>query len=167
MTLFIFLALINGLFIGLSRSLNGQLSQQKGPFKASFYNHLVGFLLLSLIIVTFGFEVKSLSSAWNWDNGYLYLGGLIGALYVALNSYVLNQMGAMKAALLVISGQMMTGVLLDFILSPMASSVLPYLMQVLGVILIVLGIALSQKKPNKQSTNIPVSKLKQTQAHSK
>lgn len=160
MTLFIFLALINGLFIGLSRSLNGQLSQDKGPFKASFYNHIVGFLLLSLIILTLGIEIKSLSSAWDNNSGYLYLGGLIGALYVALNSYVLNQMGAMKAALLVISGQMMTGVLLDFVLNPITSGLLPYLIQILGVIFIILGIALSQKRQVTQTTNIPVPKLK-------
>lgn len=160
MTLFILLALINGLCIGLSRSLNGQLSQVKGPFKASFYNHFVGFLLLSIIILTLGIEVKNLSLAWDSRSGYLYLGGLIGALYVALNSYVLNQMGAMKAALLVISGQMMTGVLLDFVLNPINTSLLPYLMQILGVIFIILGIAFSQKRQVENSTNIPVPKFK-------
>jgi transporter family-2 protein len=158
MSTFILLALINGLFIGLSRSLNGQLSLSKGAFNASFYNHLVGFLLLSLILIGFGLDLKSMSSGWASGTWYLYLGGLIGALYVALNSYVLNKMGATKAALLVISGQMITGVLLDYFFNRMPGNLLPYMMQALGVVFIILGIVYSQKKPIRLSGNLPVPK---------
>ena len=44
MSLYVLLALINGLVIGLSRALNGRLSHSVGPFRASLCNHLVGFL---------------------------------------------------------------------------------------------------------------------------
>lgn len=160
MTSLIFLALLNGVFIGLSRSLNGQLSQKKGPFKASFYNHLIGFLALSLLIISFNHSFVMSLPAWQIDTWYLYFGGLIGALYVALNSYVLNQLGAMKAALLVISGQMLTGLIIDWGLLNSTlnlfdlSGLLPLLMQISGVVLIILGIALSQKKPTYQAKSI-------------
>lgn len=159
MSIFILLALINGLFIGLSRSINGQLSLNKGPFNASFYNHLVGFLLLSMIMIGLNLESTTVAVGWESETWYLYLGGLIGALYVALNSFVLNQLGTTKTALLVISGQMMAGVLLDFIFKQASSHLLPYLMQIIGVIFILFGIVLSQKRQQK-AENIPVPKLK-------
>ncbi|MGB0944204.1 MAG: DMT family transporter [Marinomonas sp.] len=147
MSLLILLALTNGLCIGLSRSLNGQLSLHKGPFKASFYNHIFGFLFLSLILICLDTELSSLAPAWHKETWYLFLGGVIGAFYVALNSYVLNQLGAMKAALLVISGQMVTGVLLDIVFSASLDKLFPYILQGLGIIFIILGVRLSQKKP--------------------
>ena len=160
MTSLIFLALLNGVFIGLSRSLNGQLSQKRGPFKASFHNHLIGFLALSLLIISFNQSLVMSLPVWRIDTWYLYFGGLIGALYVALNSYVLNQLGAMKAALLVISGQMLTGLIIDWVLLNSTlnlfdlSGLLPLLMQISGVVLIILGIALSQKKPTHLAKSI-------------
>ncbi len=44
---------------------------------------------------------------------YTWLGGVIGALFVATSSWALARLGAMACALLVISGQMLTGVWLD------------------------------------------------------
>ena len=158
------LALLNGFCIGLSRSLNGQLSQFKGPFKASFYNHLIGFLFLSVILLGLGLEFKQLQSAWHLDNWHLYLGGVIGALYVALNSYVLSLMGTTRAALFVISGQMVAGVMLDILIQAEADKLLSYGLQALGVIVIIWGIHLSQKQPKKPlkkryANNIPVNTL--------
>lgn len=159
----IFFALLNGFCIGLSRSLNGQLSQFKGPFKASYYNHLIGFLLLSLILIGLGFEVKNLIKIGHLDNWHLFLGGLIGALYVALNSYVLSLMDTTRAALFVISGQMLAGILLDILLQTEADKLLNYGLQALGIILIIWGIRISldKSKPAKQrpTSNIPVNKL--------
>lgn len=158
MSFFIFLALINGICIGLSRSLNGQLSLYKGPFKASFYNHIFGFLFLSLVLFFLDIELSSLAPAWHKETWYLFLGGVIGALYVALNSYVLNQLGAMKAALLVISGQMVTGVLLDLAFSSTFNNITFYMMQFLGIGFIILGIGLSQKKPTSEAKQAAISK---------
>lgn len=142
----ILIALINGACIGLSRSLNGQLSLGKGPFKASLYNHLVGFFILTLMLLSLPNGLSNPISNWSLESWPLYLGGLIGALYVALNSYVLNKLGAMKAALLVISGQMVTGILLDALLTQGASKALPLVMQSFGVGFILLGIVLLQRK---------------------
>lgn len=164
---FILLALVNGLLIGLSRSLNGQLSAHKGVFQASFYNHLFGFLLLSLLIMSLTMEPQAITLAWSNDKAYLYLGGIIGALYVALNSYVLNQIGATKAALFVISGQMATGLLLDYLFNQVTGDPFVYGIQALGVACIILGIVLSQQKklPQKSSSediNMPVKKHSST-----
>lgn len=73
-----------------------------------------------------------------------YLGGLIGALFVALNSYVLPRLGTLRAALLIISGQMLAGVVIDRLRDSNGSAGL----QILGVGLILLGVYLARmEKP--------------------
>ncbi|WP_299003276.1 DMT family transporter [uncultured Shewanella sp.] len=152
MSLYIVIALLNGVVISLSRVLNGQLSLHVGPLKASVYNHLVGFFLLTLLLILYGFFQLSsleliLSTPW-----YLYLGGVIGALYVALNSFILSRIGAANTGLLVISGQMIAGIFLDG--EPFDTKVL--LFKMLGVLFIAIGIFFlqSNSKPIKKVTNI-------------
>ncbi|MBL4829906.1 MAG: DMT family transporter [Aliivibrio sp.] len=142
------LALGNGLLIGLCRAINGRLSQSKGAFSASFYNHLVGALLLVFMITLFGY--LNVAETLNWGEIIMmdwqhipimsYLGGVIGALYVAINSHVLTRIGALKTALLVISGQMVTGVMFDVVGQPFLDSII----QLVGVILIIAGVYCGQ-----------------------
>lgn len=138
MSFFIILALLNGACITLSRILNGQLSISRGAFQASFVNHIGGFIFLSLILLITT-QTPTLPSFSQWP---LLTGGLLGALYVALNSVVLTRLGSTQAIILVISGQMFFGILLD-ILNRNDVSLLGNLC---GVLLIVLGIVLKNTR---------------------
>lgn len=145
---YIFLAVFNGVIIGTSRALNGRLSMNVGPFKASFCNHLVGFLLLSLILLLSMMFSDIDINAIEGAPLFVYLGGFIGALYVAINSFVLTRIGATSCALLVISGQMITGVLIDYqneVLVSLFASLLGVTMIIFGVYLSTVSSAKSQK----------------------
>lgn len=137
MLAFMALALLNGMVIGTSRAINGQLSTIAGAFKASLCNHVVGFALLGLIVVAVGGVALDIGTiplpAW--------LGGLFGALFVAVNSYVFPRLGATKAALLVISGQVISAVALDWLIRGTA----PGLLRCLGVVVVLFGIYLSRR----------------------
>lgn len=137
----ILLALFNGVCISISRAVNGRLALDRGAFSASLCNHIVGFLFLSLLLTMVGgFDGDSFGQA-PWG---AYLGGLIGALFVALNSYVLPRLGTLRAALLIISGQMLAGVVIDRLRDSNGSAGL----QILGVGLILLGVYLARmEKP--------------------
>lgn len=135
MTLYIALALLNGIFIGTSRSMNGQLATQHGALKASFWNHFVGFLFLTAALAAL--------TEWPFDAALAappaaFLGGAIGALFVAVNSYIFPRLGAMHAVLLVISGQMITAVAID----ALKQGAPPTLAQCTGVLLVLIGISL-------------------------
>ncbi|MBO0654364.1 DMT family transporter [Streptomyces triculaminicus] len=139
--LYVFLAFLNGAVIGTSRALNGRLSSAIGPFKASLWNHVVGFVFLSVALVVLG--------QWEWGASVpwaAYLGGFFGALFVAVNSYVFPRLGAMQAALLVISGQMIAAVLTDW----QAGGESPTGLRCLGVAVVLLGIYLSQTRGRKE-----------------
>jgi len=134
---YILLAILNGAVIGISRAINGRLSLAIGPFKASFWNHIIGFLFLaSMLIVTgrFSFDVTTDIPI------FTYLAGFFGALFVAVNSYVLPRVGATKAVLLVISGQMICSVLIDY----KSGNILSILAQFFGVAIILLGVYLAK-----------------------
>jgi transporter family-2 protein len=134
---YIFLALLKGTFVGMSRTINARLSGQVGPFKASLSNHIVGFLFLTLMLLALG--------EWGFDPSprpplLAYLGGFFGALFVAVNSYVFPRVGAMNAALLVISGQMITAVLIDCAHRNISLS----LTQLMGVAIILSGVYMTR-----------------------
>ncbi|WP_215796519.1 DMT family transporter [Paludibacterium paludis] len=130
-----FWALLNGMVIALGRAVNGRLSLSAGPFRASLWNHWVGFLLLSLMLMVLGRPDAGLAPR-NLD---AYLGGVFGALFVAVNSFVFTRLGAMRASLLVIGGQMLFAVLLDWRHQQQA----PDLIRCLGVLMLLLGMYLS------------------------
>ncbi len=89
MTLVIFLALLNGCCISFCRVLNGRLSQDTSAFYASFWNHVVGFIFLSFVVYfSSTVPVKTIMDA----PVIAWLGGVMGALFVALNSYVYQKL---------------------------------------------------------------------------
>jgi bacterial/archaeal transporter family-2 protein len=133
---YILLGLLNGVCIALSRILNGQLSSYHGPTRASYVNHVGGFCLLSLLAL-----IMFSPPQMYFDSGVMiYAGGVIGALYVAINSLVIAKLGSTSAIILVISGQMLFSLLLD---TP-SDAPNSLTMKIIGVSLIVLGISLKE-----------------------
>jgi transporter family-2 protein len=134
---YVLLAVLNGAVIGTSRAINGQFSMERGPFKASLWNHIVGCVFLTLVLAVngewnFGAAMQAPASA--------YLGGFFGALFVAVNSHVFPRLGAMNAVLLVISGQMISAVLLDY----HNRNAAPTVARCLGVVIVLVGVYLTR-----------------------
>ena len=138
--IFVLIGLLNGFCITLSRVFNGQLSTKYGAFHASLVNHVVGFLFLSLLLFTV--SVSLLDPLHTMPNEpELYLGGAIGALYVAVNSFVMAKLGSTNSIVLVVCGQMLFGLAVD-----MYSSRLEDLgLNVLGAGLVITGVVAKVK----------------------
>ncbi|KJG04589.1 hypothetical protein UB33_17980 [Photobacterium angustum] len=144
MTLVIFLALLNGCCISFCRVLNGRLSQDTSAFYASFWNHVVGFIFLSFVVYfSSTVPVKTIMDA----PVIAWLGGVMGTLFVALNSYVLSKVGATLTVILVITGQLLTGVVWDAISNGVE------LTPLLGILCILMGILVT-KRGQDQKANI-------------
>ena len=139
MTIFIAYAIAAGLLVGLSRQLNGRLSLSTSPLIASFFNHLIGFVFLTALGLALGnFLVPGAASTPWWA----FFGGPIGVIFVASGSWLIARIGAVNTALLVIGGQMVSGVALDLARGiPMTLWA-----STLGVALILAGAALTQRR---------------------
>jgi len=130
------IALGNGLCIILSRTINGRLAQVSNAFYASLVNHVIGFIFLCIIILlsptTFVIDLTNIPLI-------ALLGGVIGAFFVVINSYVLPLLGATLTTILAISGQVISSVVTDIIQHGLPNNI--YL-QILGIILILGAIGL-------------------------
>ncbi|MBW8320218.1 MAG: DMT family transporter [Arenimonas sp.] len=133
----ILIALAGGAAVGMSRSINGRLTMDRGAFRASFWNHFIGFALLSVFVVFFerqGLALLGEVPAW------AFTGGVIGAVFVAISSYVFPRIGAARSALLIIGGQMIAGLAIDYLRGTAQFSI----GQPAGVALILFGIYLTR-----------------------
>lgn len=139
MMLWIAIAVTGGVFVALSRQINGRLSLSNSPLIASFWNHIVGFTVLTVIGLLLGGLLPSGAADAPW---YAFIGGPIGVVFIASGSWLIPRIGAVNTALLVISGQMVSGVVLDLF-----SDQPPRLWaSLLGIILILAGMILTQRR---------------------
>ncbi|WP_457580853.1 DMT family transporter [Ensifer canadensis] len=139
MTLPILLACLAGVLVGVSRQVNGRLSLSTSPLIASFWNHIVGFAALTVLGLSIGGLIPAGAADAPW---HAYLGGSIGVVFVAAGSWLIARIGAVNTALLVIGGQMVSGVALDLLRGTSAT----LLASALGVALILAGMALTQRR---------------------
>jgi transporter family-2 protein len=139
----IFIAFLQGVMVSLSRSLNGKLGASRDAFTASLWNHLVGFIFLTSVLFVF-------SSPYLTDPilegvpAWAYLGGVFGALYVILNSYIVVQLGVVQCTIFVISGQLLFATLLDLLRLGIAPSPL----KIVGILILGVAIGLNANKHN-------------------
>ncbi|MCM2454053.1 DMT family transporter [Rhizobium sp. CG4] len=139
MILWISMAFAGGVFVALSRQINGRLSLSNSPLIASFWNHIVGFVVLTLLGLAIGGLLPEGAAHAPW---YAFIGGPIGVVFIASGSWLIPRIGAVNTALLVISGQMVSGVVLDLF-----SNQPPKIWaSALGVLLILAGMALTQRR---------------------
>ncbi|MEQ8447245.1 MAG: DMT family transporter [Pelagibacterium sp.] len=139
MTTAILFALLAGILVSLSRQLNGRLALSTTALIASYWNHVVGFAVLTVLGLILGglWPEGALSAPW-----YAYLGGTIGVVFVASGSWLIARIGAINTAMLVIGGQMISGVLLDLARGNTEN----LLASAIGVTMIIAGMALTQKR---------------------
>ncbi len=139
MIMWIAVAFAGGVFVSLSRQINGRLSLSNSPLIASLWNHLVGFVVLTALGLAIGGLLPSGAADAPW---YAFIGGPIGVIFIASGSWLIPRIGAVNTALLVISGQMVSGVVLDLFSDqpPKAWA------SALGVLLILAGMVLTQRK---------------------
>ncbi len=139
MIIWIAMAFAGGVFVSLSRQINGRLSLSNSPLIASFWNHIVGFGVLTALGLILGDLLPSGAADAPW---YAFIGGPIGVIFIASGSWLIPRIGAVNTALLVISGQMVSGVALDFF-----SDQPPRIWATaLGVLLILGGMAITQRR---------------------
>ncbi|NBA25432.1 hypothetical protein GVN72_17705, partial [Aeromonas caviae] len=69
---------------------------------------------------------------------WLLLGGVLGALFVAISSWAIGRIGALACALLIVTGQLAGGALLDALAGRLAAS------DLLGILLVLAGAALQR-----------------------
>lgn len=132
-------ALVAGLAIAVQQAINGRVGRAAGnAFTATWVNFSVGCLLLGSALglawaLTANDPAPLPSQPW-----WLYLGGVIGVIFIATASWVVQVLGVLLFALLSIAGQLSGALVIDVVF-PTAGATF-HVSLVLGVLLAGLAI---------------------------
>ena len=148
------LASAAGLCLGINRSLLGRLGLRVGASAASAINHIGGAIFLLPVMIGFiSAPIRPVLSHLISIPWYAYMGGIIGAVFTMITSFLIPRLGVMKATVLFISGQVVCSALFDYaghrLCSPSRA--------VIGVILIITGVVLSEYHKAKETDSMSPS----------
>lgn len=145
-TLYALLAFAVGALLPLQSGINAQLRTSLGhPVFTALVSFLVGTLALAAVCVVQRVSLPGASELgrtawWHW------VGGLMGAAYITVAVVVAPRLGATALVALVVTGQLLASLLLDqyglagYARMPATPA------RILGVVLLVAGVLLVQKK---------------------
>ena len=133
------LAVFAGTWVGLQRALNGQInSYSKRSFATSQLNFITGtsFLLILLLIrsVFTDHSIMNFKTAPWW----MFLGGSIGVIYIALSSHIVQHLGVLEFTLFSVGGMLIGSLLIDFVFPTEGTVISSYL--IAGIALTYLGV---------------------------
>lgn len=143
--MYILLALIAGMLTVVSISLNALLGQKVGIVQGILINFIAGFSLISLVlagsIVMGNFQYVTMSGV----PICAFFGGLMGCCITGLSNYVLPKIPVLFATMLMFVGQILCGIVIDFIFLDKFSAG-----QLAGGVLIAVGIFLVARVDSKE-----------------
>lgn len=140
----IILALISGAFLPIQAGLNTKLGKSlESPVHASLISFTVGAFAVLLYAIIFKQHVSwaGLRAA----PAYTWLGGVLGAFYVTAIILAFPRIGPALTFGLVVAGQMIISVMLDHFNVLVAQQHNINIWRILGVVLIVAGVAIVRK----------------------
>ena len=146
---------IAGAVVGVQRALNGQINEHSHQsFTTSLLNFITGttFLVILLLIgVALGKNELSPLPAGPW---WIYTGGVIGVIYIAFTSTIVQHLGVLTFTLFSVGGQLAASLVIDLVSPTDGVSVSAYL--VTGLAMTYIGVIaggvsnLRVQKPKRQ-----------------
>jgi len=146
---------VAGAVVGVQRALNGQINEHSHQsFTTSLLNFITGttfLVVLILVGVALGKNELSPLPAGPW---WIYTGGVIGVIYIAFTSTIVQHLGVLTFTLFSVGGQLAGSLIIDLVSPTDGVSVSAYL--VTGLAMTYIGVIaggvgnLRVKKPQRQ-----------------
>ena len=133
------LAGVAGAVVGVQRALNGQINEHSHQsYTTSFLNFIMGtsflLILLSLLVIFGDTELTPLPAGPWW----IYTGGVIGVIYIAFTSKIVQHLGVLTFTLFSVGGNLVGSLIIDLISPTNGVQVSWYL--VTGIAMTYLGV---------------------------
>ena len=146
---------VAGAVVGVQRALNGEINEHSHQsFTTSLLNFITGttfLVVLILVGVALGKNELSPLPAGPW---WIYTGGVIGVIYIAFTSTIVQHLGVLTFTLFSVGGQLAGSLIIDLVSPTDGVSVSAYL--VTGLAMTYIGVIaggvgnLRVKKPQRQ-----------------
>ncbi len=136
------LAFFAGSWVGVQRALNGRINTHSNKsFATSWLNFITGtsFLLLLLLLRSLftDHSILNFQTAPLW----MFLGGSIGVIYIALSSHIVQHLGVLEFTLFSVGGMLIGSLLIDLLLPTPGTVISPFL--IAGIALTYLGVVVN------------------------
>jgi transporter family-2 protein len=138
------LAFFAGSWVGVQRALNGRInSHSNKSFATSWLNFITGtsfllFLLLLRSLFTDHSILNFQTAPW-----WMFLGGSIGVIYIALSSHIVQHLGVLEFTLFSVGGMLIGSLVLDLIFPLQVAQISLHLL--VGTLIVYLGIKVNLK----------------------
>jgi len=128
-----------GAIVGVQRALNGQINESTHQsFATSWLNFIMGttflFIFLAIGVLINRTEIVALPSGPLW----IYTGGVIGVIYIAFTSTIVQHLGVLTFTLISVGGQLVGSLLIDLYSPTQGVQISSYL--VTGIVMTYLGV---------------------------
>jgi transporter family-2 protein len=128
-----------GAIVGVQRALNGQINESTHQsFATSWLNFIMGttflFIFLAIGVLINRTEIVALPSGPWW----IYTGGVIGVIYIAFTSTIVQHLGVLTFTLISVGGQLVGSLLIDLYSPTQGVQISSYL--VTGIVMTYLGV---------------------------
>ena len=112
----VFLAGVAGAIVGVQRALNGQINEHSHQsYTTSLLNFVMGTTFLSiflLLLIVIGNTELSPLPAGPW---WIYTGGVIGVIYIAFTSKIVQHLGVLTFTLFSVGGNLLGSLIIDLV----------------------------------------------------
>jgi transporter family-2 protein len=122
----ILLTILVGGIVAFQQALNGRVNViSKRPLATTFVNFLMGTLVLIVALAVNlgrGGHIGPLP-----HNLWVYMGGPLGLIFIALSAFIVKQLGVLNFVLFSVSGQLLGGLIIDWIAPAAHTHITSYL----------------------------------------
>lgn len=119
---------IAGAIVGVQRALNGQINEYSHQsFTTSLLNFIMGTSFLFILIVIGMIIGKNHLTPLPTDTWWIYTGGVIGVIYIAFTSTIVQHLGVLTFTLFSVGGQLVGSLVIDLVSPTDGVSVSAYL----------------------------------------
>jgi transporter family-2 protein len=146
----VFFAGLAGAIVGVQRAMNGLINEHsQQSFTTSLLNFIMGTTTLGivlLIVVAIGKVEFVALPAGPW---WIYMGGVIGVIYIAFTSTIVQHLGVLTFTIFSTGGQLIGALFIDLISPTKGVSVSAYLVS--GIVMTFLGVLVGGANSSKSS----------------
>jgi transporter family-2 protein len=130
---------ISGAIVGIQRALNGQINEHsQQSFTTSLLNFMTGTSFLLILIIAGLILGKNELSPLPSGPWWIYTGGVIGVVYIAFTSTIVQHLGVLTFTLFSVGGQLVGSLIIDLVSPTDGVSVSAYL--ITGIVMTYAGV---------------------------
>jgi transporter family-2 protein len=135
----VFLGVVTGALGGIQRAMNGEINEYSHQsFTTSLLNFIMGttFLVVLLIVMILAKRIELVplpSGPW-----WIYTGGVIGVIYIAFSSTIVQYLGVLNFTLFSVGGQLVGSLAIDVLYPTDGVQISAYLIS--GIVMTYLGV---------------------------